>query len=146
MASRFISFVLLAVLLTACASKPGKDALLPDEGPTTKEVYDNHVMGGGVSKNDTTTTTALEQPWNSTIGRRVLPAQSEPSSLAERELDALKRDFRQVPNPEVLGYVYPHMAGSAPIPGYFTMFKLYSSDHYAVSYGEGINITTRSLP
>ena len=46
------------------------------------------------------------------------------------------QDFQPVPNPEILGYVYPHLSGDLPVPGYYTVFRLRPSDHYARS-GEG---------
>ena len=46
------------------------------------------------------------------------------------------RDFQPVPNPEILGYVYPHLSGDLPVPGYYTVFRLRARDHYA-ELGEG---------
>ena len=46
------------------------------------------------------------------------------------------RDFQPVPNPEILGYVYPHLSGDLPVPGYYTVFRLRPGDHYA-RRGEG---------
>ena len=46
------------------------------------------------------------------------------------------RDFQPVPNPEILGYVYPHLSGDLPVPGYYTVFRLRTRDHYA-ELGEG---------
>lgn len=137
-----ITTVLMSVVITGCSTRTNKNNLLPDEGPTTRQVYDGHITSGGTGSN----AIAMEQPWNTIEGQRILPGQSVPSVLAQRELDALKRDFRQVPNPEILAYVYPHMTGSAPIPGYFTMFRLYDRDHFAVSHGEGIRTTRRAIP
>lgn len=46
------------------------------------------------------------------------------------------RNFQPVPNPEILGYVYPHLSGDLPVPGYYTVFRLRARDHYA-ELGEG---------
>lgn len=51
-------------------------------------------------------------------------------------LSALQHDFQQVPNPDILGYVYPHLNGSLPVPGYYTAFPLRDRAHYA-QLGEG---------
>ena len=51
-------------------------------------------------------------------------------------LAALQQDFQQVPNPDILGYVYPHFSGSLPVPGYYTAFPLRDKAHYA-QLGEG---------
>ena len=37
--------VLLSAALMACSTTPGEKDLLPDTGPTTREVYDRHLSG-----------------------------------------------------------------------------------------------------
>ncbi|EHM50245.1 hypothetical protein [Cardiobacterium valvarum] len=52
-------------------------------------------------------------------------------------LDELNQDFKEVPNPKILGYVYPHYSATGmPVPGYFTSFRLYKVNHNALM-GEG---------
>lgn len=51
-------------------------------------------------------------------------------------LTELQQAFQQVPNPEILGYVYPHLSGNLPVPGYYTVFPLRDGSHYAQA-GEG---------
>lgn len=73
------------------------------------------------------------------------PPTGEPPGVAA-QVDAATRssaaaladlqDFQQVPNPEILGYVYPHLSGDLPVPGYYTVFRLRTRDHYA-QFGEG---------
>ena len=48
---------------------------------------------------------------------------------SHNELEIL---FPKLPNPDIVLYVFPHMRGDAPIPGYSTTFKLYGKDHYAL--------------
>lgn len=41
--------------------------------------------------------------------------------------------YKQLPNPEFLVYVAPHISfGGLPIPGYTTQLKLFQVDHYAL--------------
>jgi hypothetical protein len=42
---RAAGLVLLGLALAACSYGPRKKDLLPDEGPTTREVYDRHMSG-----------------------------------------------------------------------------------------------------
>ncbi|WP_134611809.1 TIGR03751 family conjugal transfer lipoprotein, partial [Pseudomonas aeruginosa] len=44
------------------------------------------------------------------------------------------RQFQRLPNPDLVMYVYPHLAGTAPvpIPGYTTVFPLYQRVQYAM--------------
>jgi conjugative transfer region lipoprotein (TIGR03751 family) len=42
--------------------------------------------------------------------------------------------FRRLPNPDLAMYVFPHLAGSdpVPVPGYTTVFPLYQRVQYAL--------------
>ena len=57
---------------------------------------------------------------------------NQASSTTRAQIEDLNRDFQRVPNPEIVGFVYAHMSGDVPIPGYATVFKLYDKEHYAV--------------
>jgi conjugative transfer region lipoprotein (TIGR03751 family) len=47
--------------------------------------------------------------------------------------------FPALPNPQVVMYIAPHLAGQdeAPVPGYITAFNLFEQTHYALP-GEGL--------
>ncbi|MDH4709749.1 TIGR03751 family conjugal transfer lipoprotein, partial [Pseudomonas aeruginosa] len=42
--------------------------------------------------------------------------------------------FKRLPNPDLVMYVFPHLAGSdpAPVPGYTTVFPFYQRVQYAM--------------
>lgn len=44
------------------------------------------------------------------------------------------RQFHRLPNPDLVMYVYPHLAGTdpVPVPGYTTVFPLYQRVQYAM--------------
>jgi len=44
------------------------------------------------------------------------------------------RQFPRLPNPDLVMYVYPHLAGTdpVPVPGYTTVFPLYQRVQYAM--------------
>ncbi|RMX06781.1 TIGR03751 family conjugal transfer lipoprotein [Corticibacter populi] len=46
----------------------------------------------------------------------------------------IHRQFHRLPNPDLVMYVYPHMAGTdpVPVPGYSTVFPLYQRVQYAL--------------
>ena len=50
---------------------------------------------------------------------------------AENEIDS---QFRRLPNPDLVVYVFPHLAGShpTPVPGYSTVFALHDQVQYAM--------------
>ena len=51
--------------------------------------------------------------------------------MAENEIHS---QFPRLPNPNLVMYVFPHLAGSgqAPVPGYSTVFPLHQRVHYAL--------------
>jgi conjugative transfer region lipoprotein (TIGR03751 family) len=139
----------LALLLAGCASGPGEQDRLPDEGPTTLEVYERHMAG--LTAGDPATAAPVHAARTTGVGCRtvavarstgaaVAPEASADSRAAQTALDDLRRDFQRIPNPDLLGYVYPHLAGDLPVPGYYTVFPLREATHYAQpgegSYGE----------
>jgi conjugative transfer region lipoprotein (TIGR03751 family) len=46
----------------------------------------------------------------------------------------INRQFQRLPNPDLVMYVYPHLAGSdpVPVPGYTTVFPFYQRVQYAM--------------
>lgn len=46
----------------------------------------------------------------------------------------IRSQFPRLPNPDLVLYVFPHLAGSeqAPVPGYTTVFPFYRQVHYAL--------------
>ncbi|EHM53332.1 conjugative transfer region lipoprotein family [Cardiobacterium valvarum F0432] len=116
-----------ALILTACSSvtKPKSDKLLPDSGPTTAELMTGErervpaFFGNGVQADY--------------LGVPLTEGYAPNSSYSLSHVEELRRDFRRVPNPEITAYVFPHLNdGELPVPGYFTLFKLYERDHYAL--------------
>ena len=53
------------------------------------------------------------------------------TAIAAQEIEQL---FPMLPNPQIVVYIYPHMATStrAPVPGYTTAISLYERDEYAL--------------
>lgn len=122
------------LMLSACASTQ----LLPDEGPTTLAVYETHLAGLRFdSPHD-------QRPPGGPARAAVIPPALEPIDLAYRppsrravqQMSDLNRDFRYVPNPQVLGYRYPHTQDQLVVPGHYSVFPLYEREHYAQP-GEG---------
>lgn len=127
--TKFIRLLGSTVVLSACASP----SLLPDEGPTTLAVYEAHLAG-----------LRFDAPHDSPVAAPPPVAILEPIDLAARplsrraaqQLSDLNRDFRYVPNPQIVGYRYAHTHEQLPVPGYYSVFRLYEREHYA-QRGEG---------
>lgn len=117
--------ILIASLLSACSTTPKSEQLLPDSGPTTLELLgvgseSGDYYGNGVRADY--------------LGTPLVSAYAPNNNYSFAHVDELRRDFHQVPNPQIVAYVYPHLTGDdMPVPGYYTMFNLYDQNHYALS-------------
>ena len=124
--SRMSLLALFAASLAACSvTQPSSDKLLPDAGPTTAEL-----ISGQKSRVSAYFGNGVQADY---LGMPLTEGYAPNSSYSLTHINELKRDFRQVPNPEITAYVFPHISdGELPVPGYFTMFHLYERDHFAL--------------
>ena len=115
---------LISLVLAGCAST--KDAVLPPDGPSMKAIYEAHVNEMNARN---------PQVVRGELGNR-------PILMGEAALRGYTRDafneidvlFPRLPNPTLVMYVFPHLAGDthAPIPGYATAFPMYEQVEYAL--------------
>lgn len=117
-----ISLVLAS--LAGCASH--KETILPQDGPTMQTIYEQHFHNIGAAESF-----ALRRQ----LGTRAIEAGE--SGLAGYVRDAfneLDAHFPRLPNPTLVMYVFPHLAGEdrVPVPGYATTFPLYTRVEYAL--------------
>lgn len=118
----------IAISLYGCASilPSEKDKeLLPDNGETSMQLMTGKPTPNAYYGN------GQKAPY---VGETIAPFYRGSSRYTNTHIDELHRDFQRVPNPEIIGYVYPHLNhNDMPVPGYFTAFLLYSRSHYALS-------------
>ena len=115
---------LISLVLAGCAST--KDAVLPQDGPSMQAIYEDHVN---------TMNAGDPQVIRGELGHR--PVVTGEAALhgytreAFNEIDVL---FPRLPNPTLVMYVFPHLAGDAraPVPGYTTAFPMYEQVEYAL--------------
>ena len=132
----------LISLLPGCASND-VESMLPQDGPTMKEVYDHHFTGQAIPKhnnNDKDDDEILKE--NETkaslndisIERRPLPADYHLSGYTRESGNEIKQLFPRLSNPTLVIYIYPHLSGSErhPVPGYSSAFTLYEKVEYAL--------------
>ena len=116
--------VLGLISLAGCAST--KEAVLPQDGPSMKAIYEDHIHE--MNARD-------PQVIRGELGHRPLltgeAALQGYTRDAFNEIDAL---FPRLPNPSLVMYVFPHLAGDeqAPVPGYATAFPMYEQVEYAL--------------
>ena len=119
-----IKSILLLILINVLGgcSVMSNSTVIPEKGPTLNEVYYNKLKASQIGE--------LEQ-----VRAELQPAHAGPltgyTRTAKNELDS---QFKRLPNPDLVMFVYPHLAGSeqTPVPGYSTTFPLYASQHYAL--------------
>jgi len=118
--------IITIVFLSACSTSANK--MFPTEGATDmREVF--RAKGQATTGN-----TALLET-RSTLRR---PLMESEQTLSRHDIghaaQAIQPSFVRLPNPDLVMYVYPHLAGQegAPIPGYSTVFPLYQQVHYAL--------------
>jgi conjugative transfer region lipoprotein (TIGR03751 family) len=118
--SLFLVWISLAVL--GCASR--KDTVLPQDGPTMKTIYEQHL-----------TQMSADDP-RRRLRRQPLPAAGAQHYRgfvreAANEIDTV---FPRLPNPTLVMYIYPHLSRGerTPVPGYVTSFPLYTTVEYAL--------------
>ena len=115
---------IVLISLTACAGS--KDTILPLDGASMKTIYTEHFIDIGM---------------RDTIGVRkelkARPLEADAADLKGYARDAfneLDTHFPRLPNPTLVMYVFPHLAGAerVPVPGYATTFPMYRQVEYAL--------------
>lgn len=123
-----LALLALAMLLGGCATS--KEELLPHDDRTMLNIW-NTETGGGSARQLLDARQALRRPLSETDLQAAPAMQARYTRTAQNEI---YRQFHRLPNPDLLMYVFPHLAGSdpVPVPGYTTLFPLYQRVQYAL--------------
>lgn len=121
------------VLLAGCATT--KDKVLPHGDATMLDIW-NQQTGGTASAAQATrqlmdAREALRRPLTAEDDAAAPGNSASYTRTAENEIHQL---FHRLPNPDMVMYVFPHLAGThpTPVPGYSTVFPFYERVHYAM--------------
>lgn len=123
----------LAMVLLATGCSVNKEKMLPHGDQTMMDVWNAGTTGSAGSSQGRQLVDAraeLRRPVDTTQARP-LADNAGYSRTAQNEIYS---QFKRLPNPDLVMYVFPHLAGSdpAPIPGYTTVFPLYQRVQYAM--------------
>ena len=130
-----LALALAVVVLGGCATS--KEELLTHSDRTMMDVWQQETGGGGSG----TGQVARRQLHDARQSlRRPLTDANEQAAPAEQmrytrtAQSEVYRQFQRLPNPDLVMYVYPHLAGTdpVPVPGYTTVFPLYQRVQYAM--------------
>ena len=117
--------LITVIMLSGCGTN--KDTLLPAGENTMLELWQNKAPSGqpAVQARD-----ALRRPLTTAErGSEVREAES----YSRTQASEISQQFPRLPNPDMVMYVFPHLAGgTAPVPGYSTVFPFYSQTQYAL--------------
>ena len=115
---------LISLVVAGCAST--KDTVLPQDGPSMKAIYEGHVNEMNADNPQVIRGELGDRPI--VAGEAALHGYTRD---AFNEIDVL---FPRLPNPTLVMYIFPHLAGEAgaPVPGYTTAFPMYEQVEYAL--------------
>lgn len=115
---------LISLMLSSCAST--KDAVLPQDGPSMKAIYEQHIEEMG-ARDPLVVREALGN-------RPVVDGGGALHGYTREAYNEIDTTFPRVPNPSLVMYVFPHLAGQerVPVPGYVTTFPMYERVEYAL--------------
>lgn len=121
----------LALVVTGCATD-GKDTILPQDGPTMKEVYREHFSGTASGRDE------LDATRDELVKRQAVRRQPDDTGeLSDYTRDAgneIHQIFPRLDNKTLIMYVFPHLSQGEryPVPGYSTGFSFYEKPEYAL--------------
>ncbi|TFW43163.1 TIGR03751 family conjugal transfer lipoprotein [Pseudomonas fluorescens] len=117
----------VALLSTGCATS--KEELLPHGDNTMMDVWEQGSTG---SSNSASSRQLLDARLG--LQRSLEDGRAENIAYTRTAQNEIYSQFKRLPNPDLVMYVFPHLAGSdpAPIPGYSTVFPLYQRVQYAM--------------
>ncbi|MCC7546900.1 MAG: TIGR03751 family conjugal transfer lipoprotein [Burkholderiales bacterium] len=128
-----LAVVLAIIALAGCATS--KEELLTHGDRTMLDIW--HQETGGSAGSDRASRELLDA--RQTLRRPLTDAdvQAAPGVQARYTRTAqneIYRQFHRLPNPDLVMYVFPHLAGTdpVPVPGYSTVFPLYQRVQYAL--------------
>ncbi|OWJ93178.1 conjugal transfer protein [Pseudomonas sp. A46] len=126
---------LLAVALTLGGCATSKDELLPHDEATMLDIWNvgtgGSAGGGQAARHLLDARQSLRRPLTEADVQAAPGVQARYTRTAANEI---YRQFHRLPNPDLVMYVFPHLAGSdpVPVPGYTTVFPLYQHVQYAL--------------
>ena len=121
------------VALDGCATH--KEKILPHGDVTMLDIWNQNAAGatdgGRASQQLLDAREALRRPLTDADAQTTRDTNAAYTRSASTEI---YRQFQRLPNPDLVMYVFPHLAGTdpAPVPGYSTVFPFYQRVQYAM--------------
>ena len=130
-----LALALAVALLGGCATS--KEKLLTHGDSTMMDIWQQNAGDGGGSASQVAgwqlldARQSLRRPLTDAD---VQAAPAEQMRYTRTARNEIHRQFQRLPNPDLVMYVFPHLAGTdpVPVPGYTTVFPLYQRVQYAM--------------
>ncbi|MCW5706953.1 TIGR03751 family conjugal transfer lipoprotein [Shinella sp.] len=125
--------VAVALAVSGCASK--KEKMLPHGDQTMLDIWNQETGGGARAGQGNRQLLDARQSLRRPLTRAdVMAMPAINTSYTRTAQNEIGRQFHRLPNPDLVMYVFPHLAGTdpVPIPGYTTVFPLYHRVQYAM--------------
>lgn len=128
-----LTLALAVTVLGGCATS--KEELLSHSDRTMMDIWQQETGGGGsgqvARRQLLDARQSLRRPLTDAD---VQAAPAEQMRYTRTARNEVYRQFQRLPNPDLVMYVYPHLAGTdpVPVPGYTTVFPLYQRVQYAM--------------
>jgi len=124
--------IVLATWLAGCSTT--KDAMLIHGDKTMMDIWEVGTGGSAGSLQSRQLMDArqsLRRPLSNADVEQTPVMQATYTRTAANEIYS---QFQRLPNPDMVMYIFPHLAGTdpVPVPGYTTVFPLYQRVQYAM--------------
>lgn len=123
-----LTTLVVAMPLAGCATH--KEQLLPHGETTMLDVWQRET-GRSSHRQLLEARQALRRPLTDADSNAMLAQHEAYTRTASNEINS---QFKRLPNPDLIMYVFPHLAGAerVPVPGYSTVFPLHERVHYVL--------------
>ncbi|MCW0202404.1 MAG: TIGR03751 family conjugal transfer lipoprotein [Rhodanobacter thiooxydans] len=133
--SKALALALAVAALGGCATS--KEKMLSHGGSTMMDIWQQEAGDGGGGTGHMTRRQLLDarQSLRRPLTEAdVQAAPAEQMRYTRTARNEVQRQFQRLPNPDLVMYVFPHLAGTdpVPVPGYTTVFPLYQRVQYAM--------------
>lgn len=120
-------------LLGGCATS--KEKLLPHGKHTMLDIWEQEAGGSASGSRAARQLLDARQDLRRPLtadDKQVTPAAN--ATYTRTAATEIYRQFHRLPNPDLVMFVFPHLAGTdpVPVPGYTTLFPLYQRVQYAL--------------
>lgn len=125
----------IAAMLAVAGCGTSKEKLLPHDDTTMLDIWNAETGGSARASQSNRQLLDARQSLRRPLTRSdVAAAPALSVSYTRTAQNEIDRQFHRLPNPDLVMYVFPHLAGSdpVPIPGYSTVFPLYHRVQYAM--------------